>query len=199
MKENKPKIVLIAGPNGAGKTTLSSYILRDKYEVMEYVNADTIALGLSAFQPEKVAFEAGRVMLKRLKSLAQQKTNFAFETTLASRSYSVWLSSLIKEGYEFHLLYIWLQSPDLALERVKERVRLGGHSIAPDVVYRRYYNGLRNFWQLYHSIATTWAIYDNSSLSKAELIAVGLQTAVINIYNLDLWDKLVYERDKNTR
>lgn len=198
MEKNTPQIIVISGPNGSGKTTLAPYLLRDKYEIMEYVNADTIASGLSAFQPEKVAFDAGRIMLKRLNSLVKQKMSFAFETTLASRFYANWLKGLIEQGFEFHLLYIWLQNPELALERVNERVRLGGHNIAEDVIYRRYYNGLKNLRQLYCPIATSWSIFDNSSIDKAELIAVGSQSAISKIYNLDLWEKLNNEKQKNT-
>lgn len=197
MEKNKPQIIVISGPNGSGKTTLAPYLLRDKYEIMEYVNADIIASGLSAFQPENVAFDAGRIMLKRLNSLAKQKVSFAFETTLASRFYANWLKELINQGFEFHLLYIWLQSPELAVERVKERVRLGGHTIAEDVIYRRYYKGLKNFKQLYCPIATSWSIFNNSTLDEAELIAVGSQSKT-TIYNLNLWERLNNERQENT-
>jgi predicted ABC-type ATPase len=120
--ENKsPQIIVIAGPNGAGKSTLAPHLLKDTFGLLEYVNnADTIAHGLSAFNPEGVAFEAGRVMLERLHSLAEQQKSFAYETTLATRSYAVWLSRLKHQGYRFHLLYLWLRSPELALYRIRE-------------------------------------------------------------------------------
>jgi len=122
MSETVPQVVVIAGPNGAGKTTLSPFLLRDKLGLLEYVNADPIALGLSAFDPGSVAIEAGRVMLKRLGSLAQQRRTFAFETTLAARSYVRRIEGLIDAGYKFQLMFIWLRSADLAVERVRERV-----------------------------------------------------------------------------
>jgi predicted ABC-type ATPase len=107
MSEPKPKVIVIAGPNGAGKSTLAPLLPRDKFDLADYVNADTLALGLSAFHPEKVAMQAGRVMLKRLRELASQRESFAFESTLASRSYAPWVSDLQSEGYTFHLLFLW--------------------------------------------------------------------------------------------
>src|SRR5436853_6155842 len=126
MSESSPKLILLAGPNGAGKSTLAPFLLRDTLGIVEYVNADTLALGLSAFQPEGVAMQAGRIMLKRLHELAAERADFAFESTLASRSYAGWISALRDRGYEFHLYFLWLRSVDIAIERVKERVQLGG-------------------------------------------------------------------------
>src|SRR4051794_12782387 len=123
MAEERPQAIAIAGPNGAGKTTLAPYLIRDEYGLMEYVNADSIAMGLAAFGPESVAFEAGRIMLRRIRSLAEQSLSFAFETTLASRSYARLVKGLRTRGYEFHLIYLWLNGADLAVQRVRERVR----------------------------------------------------------------------------
>jgi len=192
------EIIIISGPNGSGKTTISPYLLRDRYEIKEYVNADAIALGLSAFDPDKAAFEAGRIMLKRLDFLAKQKVSFAFETTLSSRSYARWIKDLRKDGYKMHLLYLWLQSPELALERVKERVRLGGHNIEKEIVHRRYYNGIKNFFELYQQLANTWAVYDNSNSYQAELIAIGSQSIIDNINNPELWERFSNERKKTS-
>jgi len=121
MCEQSPKIIIIAGPNGAGKSTLAPFLLRDTLGLMQYVNADSIALGLSAFQPEKIAFEAGRIMLKRLHDLARQRASFAFESTLASRSYARWVAGLRHQGYDFQLLFLWLRSHHLAVQRVRAR------------------------------------------------------------------------------
>jgi len=193
---SRKEIIIISGPNGSGKTTISPYLLRDRYEIREYVNADAIALGLSAFDPDKAAFEAGRIMLKRLDFLAKQKVSFAFETTLSSRSYARWIKDLRKDGYKIHLLYLWLQSPELALERVKERVRLGGHNVEKEIIYRRYYNGIKNFFELYQQLANTWAVYDNSNSYQAELIAIGSQSIVDNINNSELWERFSNERKR---
>src|SRR6267378_4217309 len=129
MGEANPQIVIIAGPNGVGKSALAPVLLRDTFSLLEFVNADTISAGLSAFNAEAVALDAGRVMLTRLRELASHKQSFAFESTLATRSYAPWISRLAKEGYEFHLLFLWLNTVELAIQRVVERVRSGGHSV----------------------------------------------------------------------
>jgi len=127
---------------------------------MEYVNADTIALGLSSFQPETVAFDAGRMMLKRLHDLAEQRVSFAFETTLASRTWAPWIVELREKSYAFNLLFVWLVSSEMAVQRVQQRVRSGGHHIPEEVVRRRYQRGMRNFHELYRPIANSWAVYN---------------------------------------
>jgi predicted ABC-type ATPase len=121
-----------------------------------------IAQGLSAFNPEGAALAAGRIMLARLKELAAARESFAFETTLASRSFAPWIRSLTSSGYDFHLLFLWLPSPQFAVERVAQRVQSGGHYVADEVVRRRYVKGLRNFFSLYQPLATTWRVYDNA-------------------------------------
>jgi predicted ABC-type ATPase len=182
-----PKVIIIAGPNGAGKSTLAPHLLKDAFGLLEYVNADTIALGLSAFSPESVAFEAGRIMLKRLRNLAQTGESFAFESTLASRSYVRWIGELKKRRYSFHLIYLWLRSPELAVERVRERVRMGGHDVPEPVIRRRYLKGGRNLFVLYQSLADSWAIYDNSVSAKPVLIAIGKSNNDITILDNSLW------------
>ena len=169
-----PQVILLAGPNGAGKSTLAPALLRDTFQLLEYVNADTIARGLAAFRPEDVAFQAGRIMLKRLDELAARRTTFAFEGTLASRSLAPWIRGLLEQGYRFHLFFVWLRSPDLAVQRVGERVLNGGHGVPEDVVRRRYRRGARNLIEVYQPLCTTWAVYDNSeSATLPVLVAVG--------------------------
>ena len=187
MNTQSPKVIIIAGPNGAGKSTLAPHLLKDAFGLLEYVNADTIALGLSAFAPESVAFEAGRIMLKRLHDLAETRESFAFESTLASRSYVRWIGTLKKRGYSFHLIYLWLRSPELAVERVRERVRMGGHDVPEPVIRRRYLKGVRNLFALYQSLAETWAIYDNSVSASPVLIATGKSNNDITIADDSLW------------
>lgn len=157
--------------------------------MMEYVNADSIALGLATFAPESVAFEAGRIMLKRLNDLARRRVNFAFETTLASRSYAGWLDTLRHTGYEFHLIYLSLSSADLAVQRVRERVRKGGHDVPEEVIRRRYVRGVRNFFELYQTLADTWGIYDNSSPGDQMHVAIGERSAITEVFQASLWEK----------
>lgn len=186
MSEPKPKVIIIAGPNGAGKSTLAPLLLRDRFNLADYVNADTLALGLSAFHPEKVAMQAGRVMLKRLRELASHRESFAFESTLASRSYAPWISELQGQGYTFHLLFLWVRSPDISIERVRERVRMGGHDVPAETIRRRYHRGLRNFLDLYQGLADTWVVYDNSFIGDPIFVAEGV-AGTIKIRQRDLW------------
>jgi len=132
-----PEVVIIAGPNGAGKSTLAPALLRDTLGILEYVNADTIAEGLSAFAPEDASFDAGRVMLNRLRELSESRKDFSFETTLATRFYAVWLRDLQQKGYRVNLIFLWLSKVETAIERVNARVRMGGHSIPEATIRRR--------------------------------------------------------------
>lgn len=189
MPETSPQVVIIGGPNGAGKTTLAPFLLRDTLGVLEYVNADPIALGLSGFDPSSVAFAAGRVMLKRLHELAEQRRTFAFESTLAAKSYGRWLEQLIGNGYKVQMMFLWLRSPDLAVQRVRERVRAGGHDVAEDVIRRRYAAGLKNFSNVHRTLADTWAVYDNSDLSGPAMIARGGTAEPDMVIRPNLWSK----------
>lgn len=185
-----PLVVVIAGPNGAGKTTASSSLLLGAMAVDEFVNADAIAVGLSAFRPEQVAITAGRIMLDRLQSLARSRRSFAFETTLASRSFAPWLRGLREDGYRVHLAFLSLPSVDLAIARVRERVRRGGHDIPELVVRRRYIAGLQNFFGLYQEIADDWQLLDNSDVRAARLVAKGGAGLASEIADVNRWTAL---------
>jgi len=193
MPTTSPNVIVLAGPNGAGKTTAASLLLREALGVVEFVNADTIALGLAAFSPELVALEAGAIMLTRLKELAAQRRSFAFETTLASRSLAPWLTELTGSGYQFHLVFLWLPNADFAVARVGDRVRMGGHNVAEETIRRRYRGGLRNFFALYQPLATTWRMYDNSDVTQMSLIASGQGTAVTQVVNMAVWEQVKQE------
>ncbi|MDG3002484.1 zeta toxin family protein [Paludisphaera mucosa] len=170
---NAPSVIVLAGPNGAGKSTAAPALLRGRLAVADFVNADEIARGLSAFAPESMAVQAGRIMLARLKHLAAARADFAFETTLATRSFAPWLRSLTATGYEFQLIFLWLPSADLAVARVADRVLQGGHHVPEEVVRRRHAAGLRNFQELYRPLATNWHIYDNTTRNHLRLVARG--------------------------
>jgi predicted ABC-type ATPase len=132
-------------------------------KIPSFTNADTIARGLNAFDVESEAVKAGRIMLEHLHELAKARRSFAFETTLSGRAYARWLRELAREGYAVHLFYYWLDSADLAINRVAERVIAGGHHIPEDTIRRRYSRSVRNFLELYRPVVTTWQVYDNSN------------------------------------
>ena len=167
--ENK-NLYVIAGCNGAGKTTASFTILLEILDCKEFVNADEIAKGLSPFQPDKVAVEAGRIMISRINNLLEDELSFAFETTLATKSYKNKILLAKNKGYTVTLLFFWLQTIDLAKERVATRVLEGGHDIPKDVIQRRYINGIKNLFSIYIPLVDELMIFDNSQM-KSELIA----------------------------
>ena len=166
-----PLVVILAGPNGAGKSTSAARLLRDSLAVDEFVNADTIAQGLSAYRPESAAVTAGRVMIQRIRALVRSRRDFAFETTLAGRRHARWLSEARDGGYRAHLLFLSLPSPDLAVARVSLRVSRGGHAVPTDVVRRRYAAGLRNLFDVYLAAVDSWQVYDNAGLGRPKLLA----------------------------
>jgi len=185
-----PNVVVIAGPNGAGKSTAAPSLIGERLGIAEFVNADVIASGLSAFAPERVAIEAGRIMLRRLDALASARVDFAFEATLASRSFAPWIARLRRErGYRFHLAFLWLPSADMAIRRVAGRVRHGGHAVPPEDIRRRYRRGLVNFFELYMPIADSWEMHQNSS-SPPELIAAKAGDSPIRLGNRMLWESI---------
>ena len=185
----KKNLYIISGCNGAGKTTASFTILPEILDCKEFVNADEIAKGLSPFQPEKVSFEAGRIMLRRINELLDANENFAFETTLATKSYKSKILEAKAKNYNVTLLFFWLQNPELAIERVKTRVSEGGHNIETDVINRRYVAGIKNLFEIYLSIVDEVLIFDNSE-GKHDLIAEKIFDFEIDIVNQNKFDKL---------
>lgn len=190
------KLYIIAGCNGAGKTTASFTILPEILECKEFVNADEIAKGLSPFQPEKVSFEAGRIMLNRINELLKEGVNFAFETTLATKSYKSKITEAKEKGYRVTLLFFWLQNIDLAKERVKTRVSEGGHNIDPEIIERRYINGIRNLFNIYLPIVDGTLIFDNSE-GRHELLADKQLDSSLNISNQEKFNLLKSYYDNN--
>ena len=181
---NLSKLYIIAGCNGAGKTTASFTILPEILGCKEFINADEIAKGLSPFQPESVAMQAGRIMLARMDELLQKGETFAFETTLATKSYKQKIEWAQANGYEVTLLFFWLDSPNIAKKRVAQRVAEGGHNIPLETIERRYYNGIANLFTIYIDMVDICYIFDNSE-GRKELIAQKERHKDIVIYNND--------------
>ena len=189
------QLYIIAGCNGAGKTTASFTILPEILGCKEFINADEIAKGLSPFQPESVAMQAGRIMLARMDELLQKGETFAFETTLATKSYKQKIEWAQANGYEVTLLFFWLDSPNMAKKRVAQRVAEGGHSIPSETIERRYHNGITNLFAIYIDMVDICYIFDNSE-GRKELIAQKERHKDIVIYNNDKFNlmKNNYER-----
>ncbi len=183
-------LYIISGCNGAGKTTASYSVLPDMLKCQEFVNADEIAKGLSPFQPDKVAIESGRIMLSRIKDLLNRNEDFAFETTLATKTYTQFVREAQAKGYFVTLVFFWLNSPELAIERVKTRVNSGGHDIPVDTIRRRYKAGIENLSKLYMPICDYWMIIDNSEL-PFHFIAEGFKTENIEMHNQITYNKIV--------
>jgi len=188
-------LYIIAGCNGAGKTTASFTILPEILECKEFVNADEIAKGLSPFQPEKVAFEAGRIMLERIDYLINSNSNFAFETTLSTKSYKHRILEAKKKGYAINLLFFWLPSIEIALNRVAMRVSEGGHDIPSDVIARRYSRGIENLFKIYIPLCDNWAVFDNSD-ETPDMIAEGFNEETTVVQD-EIWQLLKSKYEKN--
>lgn len=181
-----PTIYIIAGCNGAGKSTVANVILPQFLNCKEFVNADSIAAGLSPFQPETVSFQAGRIMLKRIKELIEHNTTFAIETTLTTKSYVNLLKKAKEKKYKIVLFYFWLNSVELALARIEDRVKKGGHNIPKDVVIRRYERSQENLVNLFIPICDKWYMRDNSNETYSE-IAKGKFSKPTKIYKIEKW------------
>jgi predicted ABC-type ATPase len=182
-------LYIISGCNGAGKTTASFTILPEILDCKEFVNADEIAKGLSPFQPEKVAFESGRIMLNRINDLLNQQESFAFETTLSTLSYQSKIMEAKNKGYTVTLLFFWLQNIDLAIERVKNRVFEGGHNIEVEVIKRRYYRGIKNLFDIYLPIVDGCLLFDNSE-GNHELLMQKTIDGAFHIINQPKFDQI---------
>jgi len=158
----RPNVYIIAGPNGSGKTTFARKFLPQYVRCLEFVNADLIAGGLSPFAPEKAAIHAGRLMLEEVHTLANRGKDFGFETTLSGKAYVRFLDDLKNRGYRIHLFFLWISSIQLALQRIKTRVRNGGHDVPEGIDLRRFGRSPGNFFNYYQPLAESWTIFDNS-------------------------------------
>ena len=182
-----PTVFVICGCNGAGKTTASNTLLPRILDCKEFVNADNIASGLSPFQPSNAAIDAGRLMMLRMNQLIRSRTDFAFETTLAAVSYINKIEECKKAGYKISLVYFWLNSVELAIKRIKSRVRKGGHFIPESVVKRRYYRGIKHLFDKFIPICDEWMIIDNS-FTHPLLVAEGNKNSPEVVNQRGTWE-----------
>ena len=165
-----PNLFIIAGPNGAGKSTYVKRFLPQEMKCREFVNADLIAAGLSPFAPDKAAFEAGRIMLKRLRDLFERREDFSFETTLTGFGYTHLLREMKEAGYRIQLDYLWIPNLDITRNRVKQRVKKGGHDIPDEVQQRRFGKGLRLLLEPYRPLVHYWRIFDNTGQDPVPVV-----------------------------
>lgn len=189
-----PDMYIMAGCNGAGKTTAGYTIIYENLSCDNFINADNIALALSPFNPESVAFVAGRMMLNCIRELMEIQADFAFETTLSTLSYISLINEAHARGYKVKIIYLWLSSVEIAVQRVMKRVKKGGHHIPADVIERRYYRGLRNLYKLYMPVCEEWLLINNMDLSP-ELIARGGPTDT-EIFNKYIWNTMLAQQDQ---
>lgn len=187
--DEERQLYIISGCNGAGKTTASYTVLPEILDIKEYVNSDEIARGLSPFNPASMNYQAGRLMVRRIDELLALGESFGIETTLSTRSYVSLIRKAHKRDYRVSLLFFWIESPEMAEMRVAKRVAEGGHDIPRHVIYRRYYSGLNNLFQLYMPEVDYWAVFDNSSLSRV-FVADGGRNARERIFNVEIYNKM---------
>lgn len=186
----KKQIFMIAGPNGAGKTTTAKFIMSQQKTIHEFINADEIARGLAPMHPESMALTASKLMIRRFKELLTTNHSFAFETTAAGTNYVKHLQTAQSKGYEVHLFFLWLSSPELAIERVASRVAQGGHNIPEDTIRRRYALGMKNLCNHYLPLCNVGIILDNSEAKKTCVIAKTNSKDGLIINQANLWNQI---------
>ena len=186
---NMPRLYIISGCNGAGKTTASYSMLPEMLSCSEFVNSDEFAKGLSPFQPEKASIQAGRYMIMKTRYLLKKRMDFGIETTLATRTILKTVKMAQEAGYTVTLLYFWLNSPELAIQRVRARVEAGGHNIPEETIRRRYKVGIDYFFHDYAPICERWILADNSQI-PFRVIAEGSKLDVINIKDRETYEKI---------
>jgi predicted ABC-type ATPase len=193
----QPTVYVIAGPHGAGKTTFATEFLPDFVNCREFLNAETIATGLSPFAPESQYLRAGRLLLERIRELSKAGEDFGLETTLAGRMHVKLLTKLQRWGYRIDLFFLWLPSADLAVRRVAGREAEGGRAVAEEVVRRRYASGLRNLFQLYGPRVDALWIYDSSCIPSTQIVRFDKAATVAMDSELYTWVRTATEGQFN--
>ncbi len=160
--KKQPHVYIIGGPNGSGKTTFANEYFEGARPPVKFLNADVIASAISPRRPELKAIQAGKLLLEQVEEYSDQKIDFAFESTLAGTNYVARIKQMKTAGYAVHLFFLWIPDVKLSIERVKNRVLLGGHDIPEDVIKRRFHKGLANFFNVYSKVTDEWVLFDNS-------------------------------------
>lgn len=182
-------LYIISGCNGAGKTTASYTVLPEVLDCQEFVNADEIARGLSPFNPESVAIEAGRLMLQRIQELLKEEKTFSIETTLSTKSYKNLVQEAHAKGYKVKLIFFWLDTPKTAINRVAQRVSEGGHNIPTETIIRRYHAGIKNLFNIYMNHVDYWLLINNTT-GSCEYVAEGGKNIDTVIFNKETFNKV---------
>ncbi len=167
-----PRLYIISGPNGSGKTTASYGVLPELLDCSEFVNSDEFAKHLSPFAPDSAYITASRLMLRKVQYLFDRRDDFCIETTLATRSLIKMVRSAQEKGYYVTVIYFWLNSPEIAIQRVAKRVQAGGHDVPEETIRRRYKLGLNYLFHRYMQLCDKWILVDNS-LPPFEIVAEG--------------------------
>ncbi len=183
------EIVILGGPNGAGKTTAARKLLLKFPQVREFLNADEFAREIAPQDVASASIAAGRKMLMRMNELVTLGVSFGFESTLSGKSYVRLLKNCKQAGWRITVLYLWLPSPEDAIERVERRVQAGGHNVPVEDIRRRYYAGLSNLLKLYVPLADELEIYDNS-FKRVVRIASRQEGGVVHLWDMKRWLKL---------
>lgn len=197
MAENQPiyqpELLVIAGPNGAGKTTAAMTLLKDYVKILDFVNADEIARGLSPLQPEKVAIQAGKLVLKRINQLIEDKKDFALETTASGNIHAKTMRKCLDAGYRVKIAFVYVDTPKLLVNRVKLRVSKGGHDVSEQDIIRRYHAGLKRFFSQYKALAHEWILYDNTHNGLREI--AHFRQDMLSVFEDELWQRLKEKYD----
>ena len=184
----RPYVYVVAGPNGSGKTTFAEEFLPNYVNCPIFINADTIARGLSGFSPDAVSLKAGKLLLEQIDAYSSKKVDFAFETTLSGVAYISRLKDLKKKGYKIRLFFLWIPDVRLSIARVQNRVKMGGHGVSEKVVRRRFHKGIKNFFSLYRSILDSWMLFDNSG--DTPRVIAEEESGEIKIHDQNLYGKI---------
>jgi predicted ABC-type ATPase len=183
-------LLLISGPNGAGKSTVAPALIREVLGGAPFVNADVIARGIAGKRADEAAFEAGRLAIERIRELITAKQDFAFESTLASRSLARWLGDAKGRGYTVFLAYVWVPRAEVSIDRVARRVASGGHNVPEEVIRRRYERSLENLRSLYLPLADLWRVYDHTEAGRPALVATGSGAGDPDVHDADAWRRV---------